>query len=563
MRESFERSVTGLETVFLSRGSELTERFGTMGAEITARFAETGSALTEDIAGRGPALRAEIESAGLSVAETIEGRGRDAQAALALAASGAGETLTARAGMVRDELIGTAERIAEALSDRGGPSPTHGRHRGAARRDRHGAGPRIWRPGSPRRPSAPAAASRIAPAGRGEPGGRLHGSGPGFEAGAAAAVGSAGASLRGRRPRGGRRPARPRKSPPPCAVRPDATGAAEARIFEHPRSGREFAAALAARDRRSAEALRAAADQAGEAAEGRTATRLPGLTGALETLRNASAEVTGAVEAETAILTTRFRDAADRAGTELGERGMAAVPPSGPPSTISTWTCRADRRRHRQPRRGRPRDLGRPRREDRRDGDGLRRPWPQRRRLLASHADETQARISGTGRDIVLAVASQGARIADTLSQTGASFAETADGRVRAIDETLGNRLAALQETIARGDILADRIGRDTTAFGETVGARLEEMDRLITGKGQAVAETISAQAREAGSLIETHLGGLEERSVRRTAEIGAAVADLVATSTAIWAPASPRSTRCCAPGPTRWRGSWPRVIAA
>uniref|UniRef100_UPI0005B26629 hypothetical protein n=1 Tax=Methylobacterium sp. B34 TaxID=95563 RepID=UPI0005B26629 len=40
--------------------------------------------------------------------------------ALALAASGAGETLAARAGAVRDDLVGTAERIAEALSERGG-----------------------------------------------------------------------------------------------------------------------------------------------------------------------------------------------------------------------------------------------------------------------------------------------------------------------------------------------------------------------------------------------------------------------------------------------------------
>ena len=158
-----------------------------------------------------------------------------------------------------------------------------------------------------------------------------------------------------------------------------------------------------------------------------------------------------------------------------------------------------------------------------------------------SHAEETQARISRHGPRHRAGGGDPGRAHRRHPSQTGASFAETADGRARAIDETLGNRLAALQETIARGDILADRIARDTAAFGETVGGRLEEMDRLITGKGQAVAETIVERSPRGAGAIETQLGALEERSVRRSAEIGETFATLVATSTAISAPAPRR----------------------
>ena len=148
--------------------------------------------------------------------------------------------------------------------------------------------------------------------------------------------------------------------------------------------------------------------------------------------------------------------------------------------------------------------------------------------LIADQSDEAQARLEGTGREVMLAIAGHVSRVGDTLHRSHAAFVETADSRARVVEEALGSRLAALQETIARGDILADRIAGSTQALGDTLGSRLAEVDRIIAVQGNALAESLAERARLAGETVGARLTEMETLSAQRAAEIDERFASLL-----------------------------------
>ena len=47
--------------------------------------------------------------------------------------------------------------------------------------------------------------------------------------------------------------------------------------------------------------------------------------------------------------------------------------------------------------------------------------------VLSRHADEAQTRLAGTGKEIVLAIATQGARVNEALNRTAETLSTTVD----------------------------------------------------------------------------------------------------------------------------------------
>ena len=91
---------------------------------------------------------------------------------------------------------------------------------------------------------------------------------------------------------------------------------------------------------------------------------------------------------------------------------------------------------------------------------------------LASQTAETQvSRLAGSGKEVVLAIATQAARVNEALTRTAEALAGTVEGRGREIDGMLGARLGQLDEAVSLSGKLVDRLSGD-------IGSLAQQRDR-------------------------------------------------------------------------------------
>jgi hypothetical protein len=121
----------------------------------------------------------------------------------------------------------------------------------------------------------------------------------------------------------------------------------------------------------------------------------------------------------------------------------------------------------------------------------------------------------------VVAIATQAARVNDALGRSADTLAGTIEGRGREIDALLGLRFTALEDTIRHARRGAGRPAGRGCRFAGPGGRRPPRGDGPHRQCARpALAAAVAEKAREAGTIVESQLGALEERSARRSAEI-------------------------------------------